>query len=50
MTDDSFGPDGLVKDGPLKNLLEKIAHAFHDWVDTILYARKALEARERESV
>lgn len=41
VTDDSFGPDGLVKDGPLKELLEKLAHAYHDWVDTILRMRAA---------
>ena len=39
---DSFGPDGLLKDGPLKELVAKLAHAFHDWVDVIHRARAAL--------
>ena len=42
VSDDSFGPDGLLVDGPLKELVEKLAHAFHDWVDTIHRARAAL--------
>src|SRR5688572_13953365 len=49
VTDDSFGEDGLVKDGPLKELVGKLAHAFHDWVDTIVYARQHIEAREKET-
>jgi chromate reductase len=42
VSDDSFGPDGLLADGPLKELAEKLAYAFHDWVDTIHRARAAL--------
>ena len=42
VTDDSFGDDGLIKDGPLKDVVTKLAHAFHDWVDTIHRARSAL--------
>jgi chromate reductase len=49
VTDDSFGPDGLIKDGPLKELVEKLAHAFHDWVDTIVFARQHIDARTRET-
>jgi chromate reductase len=44
--DDSFDSDGCLKDGPLKELVEKLAHAFHDWVDMIHRARKALAAQE----
>lgn len=40
--DDSFDSDGCLKDGPLKELVEKLAHAFHDWVDMIHRARSAL--------
>ena len=40
--DDSFDEDGCLKGGPLKELVEKLAHAFHDWVDVIHRARKAL--------
>ena len=42
VTDDSFDADGSLKDGPLKELVEKLAHAFHDWVDVIHRARSAL--------
>jgi chromate reductase len=42
VTDDSFGPNGELKDGPLKELVTKLAHAFHDWVDMIHRSRAAL--------
>ena len=42
VTDDSFDADGCLKDGPLKEFVEKIAHAFHDWVDMIHRSREAL--------
>ena len=42
VNDDSFGADGLLKDGGLKEVVEKLAHAFHDWVDMIHRARAAL--------
>jgi chromate reductase len=42
VTDDSFGADGCLKDGPLKDLVAKLAHAFHDWVDMIHRSRAAL--------
>ena len=42
VTDDSFDADGCLKDGPLKELVTKLAHAFHDWVDIIIRARAAL--------
>ena len=40
--EDAFGEDGLLKEGPLKDLVAKLAHAFHDWVDIIHRARAAL--------
>jgi chromate reductase len=40
--DDSFGEDGCLKDGPLKEIITGLAHAFHDWVDTIHRSRAAL--------
>ncbi len=43
VSDDSFDADGCLKDGPLEELVEKLAHAFHDWVDVIHRARSALE-------
>ena len=42
VNDDSFDSDGKLKDGPLKELVEKLSHAFHDWVDIIHRARAAL--------
>jgi chromate reductase, NAD(P)H dehydrogenase (quinone) len=42
VSDDSFGPDGYLKEGGLKDLVEKLAHAFHDWVDVIHRARAAI--------
>jgi len=52
VSDDSFGDDGCLKEGGLKDLVAKLAHAFHDWVDTILHARELLEhdaAREERA-
>jgi chromate reductase len=42
VTDDSFDADGCLKDGPLKELVTTLAHAFHDWVDMIHRSRAAL--------
>jgi chromate reductase len=42
VTDDSFDADGSLKEGPLKQLVASLAHAFHDWVDMIHRSRKAL--------
>ena len=40
--EDSFDADGRLKDGPLKAIVTKLAHAFHDWVDAILRSRQLL--------
>jgi chromate reductase len=42
VTDDSFDEGGCLKDGPLKDLVTKLAHSFHDWVDMIHRSRAAL--------
>jgi chromate reductase len=42
VTDDSFDADGKLKEGPLKELVTGLAHAFHDWVDMIHRSRAAL--------
>ena len=42
VSDDSFDPDGKLKDGPLKGLIEGLAHAFHDWVNMIHESRRLL--------
>ena len=56
VSDDSFDEDGCLKDGPLKELVTTLAHAFHDWVEMIHRARGLLaedsthsaQQRERE--
>lgn len=40
--DDSFNADGSLKDGGLKDVVEKVAHSFHDWVDMVHRSRAAL--------
>ena len=42
VSDDSFDESGCLKDGPLKELVTSLAHAFHDWVDMIHRSRAAL--------
>ena len=42
VTDDSFDDSGCLKEGPLKELVTKLAHAFHYWVDMIHRSRQLL--------
>jgi len=42
VTDDSFDESGCLKEGPLKELITKLAHAFHDWVQMIHESRRLL--------
>lgn len=42
VTDDSFDADGQLKDGPLKDVVTKLAYAFAGWVDLIQRGRAAL--------
>jgi chromate reductase len=42
VNDDSFDESGSLKEGPLKELVSTLAHAFHDWVDMIHRSRAAL--------
>ena len=42
VSDDSFDESGCLKEGPLKDLITVLAHAFHDWVDLIHRSRAAL--------
>ncbi|QNN65454.1 NAD(P)H-dependent oxidoreductase [Sphingomonas rhizophila] len=42
VSDDAFGKDGLLKDGDLKNLVEKLSAAFADWIDLIKAGREKL--------
>ena len=42
VTADSFDADGELKDGPLKDVVTKLAHAFAGWVDLIQKGRAAL--------
>jgi chromate reductase len=40
--DESFDENGCLKDGPLKDLVSVVAHAFAGWVETILRSRRLL--------
>lgn len=42
VSDDSFDQEGKLNDGALKELVTKLAHAFHDWVDMIHRSRAVL--------
>jgi chromate reductase len=42
VSDDSFDEQGHIKEGPLKELVLKLAAAFADWVDIILQSRRLL--------
>lgn len=42
VTDSSFDENGHIKEESLNGLVEKLAHAFHDWVDMIHRSRAAL--------
>jgi len=42
VSEDSFDQDGKLKEGPLKDLVTVLAHAFHDWVDMIQRSRRLL--------
>lgn len=42
VSDDSFDAEGCLKEGSLKEVVTKLAYAFHDWVDMILRARELL--------
>lgn len=42
VAEDVFGDDGLLKDGPLKDLVAKLSAAFGDWVDLIKAGRTKL--------
>lgn len=42
VSDDSFEADGSLKDGPLKDLVGTIAHAFANWVDLIVRGRRLI--------
>jgi len=42
VSDDSFDEAGCLKEGPLKEIITGLAHAFHDWVDMIHRSRQLL--------
>ena len=45
VNDDSFGPDGLLADGPLKDLVMQIAEAFADWVTLVKRSLDLIEEK-----
>jgi chromate reductase len=57
VSDDSFDESGCLKDGPFKDVVTSLAHAFHDWIDLVQRSRTLLaedaahrEAKEKEQV
>jgi chromate reductase len=42
VSDDSFDADGCLKEGGLKEVVIKVAHAFADWIDMIQRSRALL--------
>ena len=42
VAEDAFGEDGLLKEGDLKKVVGKLAHAFGDWCDIIIGGRAKL--------
>ena len=42
VSDDSFGPDGCLKEGPLKEIVASLANAFHDWIELVLRSRQLI--------
>src|SRR6476469_5803093 len=54
VSDDRFDEKGCLKEGPLKELIKTLAHAFHDWVEMIHRSRQLLaedsahSAKQRE--
>jgi chromate reductase len=42
VSDDSFDAEGKLNQGPLKELITTLAHAFHDWVEMIHRSRQLL--------
>lgn len=45
VSDDSFGKDGLLKDGQLKEFVVQIAEAFGDWVTLIERSKNLIEPK-----
>jgi chromate reductase len=45
VNDGSFGPDGLLADGPLKHLVRNIAEAFADWVTLVKRSIELIEEK-----
>ncbi|KJV36114.1 NADPH-dependent FMN reductase [Luteibacter yeojuensis] len=43
VTDESFDAEGCLVDGPLKDLVVQVGHAFAGWIDLIVRGRKLLE-------
>ncbi|HEX2804213.1 MAG TPA: NADPH-dependent FMN reductase [Sphingomicrobium sp.] len=42
VSDDSFDESGCLKEGPLKDVVIKLSHAFSDWVEMIQRSRELL--------
>lgn len=42
VSEDSFDADGKLKDGPFKDVVTNLAHAFHDWIHIVQRSRALL--------
>jgi len=42
VSDDSFDENGQLKDGAFKEVVTKLAHAFHDWIDLVQTSRRLI--------
>lgn len=42
VSDDHFDTDGSLKEGPFKDVVTKLAHAFYGWIDMVQRSRAAL--------
>ena len=42
VSEDNFNADGSLEDGPFKDVVTKLAQAFHDWVDMVQRSRQLL--------
>jgi chromate reductase len=42
VSEDNFDAEGSLKDGPFKDVVTKLADAFHDWVDMVQRSRQLL--------
>jgi chromate reductase len=42
VSDDHFDAEGRLREGPFKDVVTKLAHAFYGWIDMVQRSRAAL--------